>query len=46
MGEGAPGMLQIIAPAPDGGDTATAARAADGIAMVNRGNQHAMAATS
>ncbi|MBC2641896.1 MULTISPECIES: MMPL family transporter [unclassified Rhodococcus (in: high G+C Gram-positive bacteria)] len=34
MGEGAPGMLQIIAPTVEGADTATAAAEADGIAMV------------
>ena len=34
MGEGAPGMLQIIAPAAEGVDTANAAAAVDGIAMV------------
>ncbi|MFF5033206.1 MMPL family transporter [Nocardia salmonicida] len=34
MGEGAPGMLQIIAPAAEAEATAAAARATDGIAMV------------
>ncbi|GCB59641.1 MMPL family transporter [Rhodococcus erythropolis] len=34
MGEGAPGMLQIIAPAAEGAQTAKAAAATEGIAMV------------
>ncbi|MFJ2662740.1 MMPL family transporter [Nocardia fluminea] len=34
MGEGAPGMLQIIAPAAEAEATAAVARATDGIAMV------------
>lgn len=34
MGEGAPGMLQIIAPATESGAVADAASAVDGIAMV------------
>ncbi|GAA3134438.1 hypothetical protein GCM10020255_009060 [Rhodococcus baikonurensis] len=34
MGEGAPGMLQIIAPAAEGAETAKAAAATEGIAMV------------
>ncbi|MDV8009020.1 MMPL family transporter [Rhodococcus sp. IEGM 1318] len=34
MGEGAPGMLQIIAPAAEGAQTAQAASGVDGIAMV------------
>ncbi|QDQ95365.1 MMPL family transporter [Rhodococcus sp. WB9] len=34
MGEGAPGMLQIIAPTAEGTETGTTAAATDGIAMV------------
>ncbi|MDI9913840.1 MMPL family transporter [Rhodococcus sp. IEGM 1379] len=34
MGEGAPGMLQIIAPAAEGAETAKAAAATEGISMV------------
>jgi RND superfamily putative drug exporter len=34
MGEGVPGMLQIISPTADGADTAAAAAAVDGVAMV------------
>nr|WP_271211634.1 MMPL family transporter [Rhodococcus wratislaviensis]GLK37767.1 hypothetical protein GCM10017611_46320 [Rhodococcus wratislaviensis] len=34
MGEGAPGMLQIIAPTAEGTETAAAAASTDGIAMV------------